>query len=316
MAVYTLVSRNDLDSFLGQYSLGRLLSFEGISKGIENSNFCLTLQDGSEPARRFVLTLFEKRVAEGDLPFFLDFMSHLAARGIQCPKPRASRSGLVILRLNGRPAALFDFMEGGDVASPGPGHCAQAGDLCARLHLAAGGFPGNRPNSMGPQAWRGLFAATAQEMPGDAGLTELQDDAGVVSGNWPLDLPAGAVHADLFPDNVLFDAAGKVSGVLDFYYAATELFAYDLMIAFNAWCFDARGDFLPEQAGAFMDAYTARRPLSPRERAALPFLGRAAALRILATRHYDMIFTEKNALVVKKDPAPYRRIWMHHREKS
>lgn len=316
MAVHTPVLQGDLEVFLAGYDLGRLLSFEGILKGIENSNFLLTLGDHAGRSQRFILTLFERRTPERDLPFFLSFMSHLSGRGIPCSQARHARSGETILQLNGRPAAVFEFMTGAEIRRPSLAHVAKIGALLARMHQAVRDFTPVRPNAMGPKAWAPLLQAAFERVPEVPGLQDLIVDAKTVEELWPASLPTGAVHADLFPDNVFFDDRGEVSGVLDFYFSATDIFAYDLMITFNAWCFDDTGHFLPQQADALMTAYEKLRPLSPAEKAALPFLGRAAALRILATRHYDRVFTAPGVRVVAKDPAPYRRIWMFHREKS
>ena len=304
MAVYTQVPAEALAELLGGYELGPATSFKGIAEGVENSNYLL-----ETPAGRFILTLYEKRVAEEDLPFFFGLTGHLAARGLPVPRPVADRAGRVLQRLCGRPAAIVEFLPGVSVSQPTPAHARAAAGALAQLHAMAADFAMTRPNQLGPAGWRSLAErigpAADQIAPGlAAAIAEELDD---LLHAWPTHLPAGAIHADLFPDNVLF-LGGQVSGVIDFYFAATDLHAYDLAVMQVAWGFDPATDLpRPDVAAALLEGYAAHRPLGRAERAALPLLARGAALRFLLTRAWDWLNTPAGALVARKDPLAFWR---------
>jgi len=313
MAVYTDVSFEELEALLEGYDIGMPLSFKGIAEGVENSNYYLQTDRGG-----FFLTLYEKRVQEDDLPFFLGLMEHLAARGILCPQPIRRTDGAHWSRLNGRPAALVTFLNGLSLRRPEAVHCAAAGDALARLHDAGRGFALTRPNALGPGGWRELVDKTAAGADGvESGLRELisQSHAAIVSA-WPHGLPSGVIHADLFPDNVLF-MGEKVSGLIDFYFACNDALAYDLAVMLNAWCFEGDGAFNITKGKTLIAAYRARRELSTAEIAALPVLARGAALRFLLTRLYDRINPDPNALVRPKEPRDYsKRLRFHNKVTS
>jgi homoserine kinase type II len=251
----------------------------------------------------FFLTLYEKRVAPADLPFFLGLMEHLARRGIACPIPLRARDGAALRRLCGRPAALITFLEGLSPRRIQPAHCAGVGDALAEIHEMVADFPMNRPNSLSVEGWRTLYEACrgrADEV--RQGLAdELGADLAALEAQWPTALPRGVIHADLFPDNVLFRGE-TVSGVIDFYFACTDFFAYDLAICLNAWCFEADGSFNVTKARLMLGGYRRRRPLNAAELAALPVLARGNALRFLLTRLYDLLNHPPGALVRPKDP--------------
>jgi homoserine kinase type II len=304
MAVYTDVAADELAEFLKQYDLGELLSYKGIAEGVENSNFLLHTSAGY-----FILTLYEKRVARGDLPFFLGLMTHLAANGINCPLPVKTTSGEALVSLAGRPAAIINFLEGVWPRKPSVAHCAGVGEALARLHLAGRGFGLSRANALSVKGWRPLFdlaAPRADEVqPGlsdfiRAELDHLEGDV------WPDSLPRGVIHADLFPDNVFF-LGEDVSGIIDFTFACDDLLAYDVAICLNAWCFETDGSFNVTKARALLGAYGEARPLTPGEEAALPLLARGAALRFLLTRLVDFLNVPPGALVKPKDPLEYAR---------
>ena len=312
MAVHTPISKEELEEFLKLYDLGTLASFEGIAQGIENSNFHVFTDRG-----RFVLTLFEKRTPEKDLPFFLSFMEHQAAKGIPCPKPLPMREGGVLGRLSGKPAVLLEFMPGQSTKIPTPEQCSKIGVLLADMHNAAQDFTLTRENTLSLPIWQKLIEETCDQAPSlDNGLSSLEKELAHLKAQWPKDLPQGAIHADLFPDNILFDEHGGISGVLDFYFAATDLFVYDIALTFNAWCFNDKGEFLEENSNSFIDGYASRRNLFLDEEDALSLMGRAAATRIISTRLYDWFHTPPESLVTKKDPIPYLRILEFHREES
>lgn len=301
MAVYTEVPDGELQSFIAGYGLGQLTSCKGIAEGVENTNYHITTSAGP-----FILTLYERRVAHEDLPFFLGLKQHLHGRGVLCPLPVKALNGRTLLVLAGRAAALITFLDGVSVRRPDVWHCAAVGDALARMHLAGDGFAMTRRNALGVAGWRPLFS----KFQGDAdsiapGLKALiAMELSHLQGAWPEGLPQGIIHADLFPDNVFF-LADKLSGLIDFYFACNDALAYDLAVCLNAWCFDADHTFNIEKGRALLTAYHAVRPLSPLERAAMPVLARGAALRFLLTRSFDWINTPKDALVRPHDPLDY-----------
>jgi homoserine kinase type II len=308
MAVYTDVSDEELETFLQGYDIGELSSFKGIAEGVENSNFLLETTAG-----RYILTLYERRVARGDLPFFLGLMEHLASRGLNCPLPVHARDGAVLSDLAGRPAAIVTFLHGVSVRRPKVVHCGLLGDALARLHLAAQDFGFTRPNALSAPGWQPLFEAFASRAdtiaPGFA--RELDAECALTQSIWPEGLPQGVIHADLFPDNVFF-REGRLSGVIDFYFACTDALAYDVAICLNAWCFEPDFSFNITKGRALLQSYAAVRPFTGAEIAALPVLARGAALRFLLTRSYDWLNTPPNALVRPKDPHEYRRKLKFH----
>ena len=309
MAVYTDVAAEDLDSFLAGYDLGELLAYKGIAEGVENSNFLLHTGRGY-----FILTLYEKRVARDDLPFFLGLMEHLAARGLNCPQPVKNREGRVLGELAGRPAAIVTFLDGMWIRRPSPAHCAALGTALAELHLAGADFPLRRENALSVAGWRPLYEA-AQKQQADRvrrGLTDvLAAELAELERSWPRDLPQGVIHADLFPDNVFF-LHDRLSGLIDFYFACTDTLAYDLAICLNAWCFETDHSYNVTKGRALLQGYAGKRPLSRAEQRELPLLCRGAALRFLLTRLVDWLEVPAGALVRPKDPVEYFRKLRFH----
>ena len=304
MAVYTDVAAEELAGFLNRYDLGELLSYKGIAEGVENSNFLLHTSGGT-----FILTLYEKRVARDDLPFFLKLMTHLASHGVRCPQPLLDRQGEALGTLAGRPAAIINFLEGVWPRKPGVAHCAAVGQALAKLHLAGRDFPMTRANALSVSGWRPLFEAAASRADElqhglraflAAELDVLED------GSWPQHLPQGVIHADLFPDNVLF-LGDRLSGLIDFTFACNDTLAYDVAICLNAWCFESAHSFNVTKARAFLNAYGRERKLSDAEQDALPLLARGAAMRFLLTRLVDFLNVPPGALVRPKDPLEYVR---------
>ena len=307
MAVYTEVSDEALRGFLGEYELGELVAFRGIAEGVENSNFSLRTTQGD-----YVLTLYEKRVDPAELPWFLGLMDHLVQRGLDCPAPVRGQDGQALRALAGRPAAICSFLPGVWPRRVRPEHLAPLGAALARLHLAGADFPPARPNALGPAGWAPLLERCRAD--GDAvqpGLVGVLDAAlASILAAWPAALPRGHIHADLFPDNVFFLGQGaglRVSGIIDFYFACTDLLAYDLAVCLNAWCFEPDYSFNVTKARALLRAYAAARPLSAAERDALPVLCQGAALRFLLTRLFDWVNTPAGAMVTRKDPLEYLR---------
>lgn len=308
MAVYTEVTDEGVAAFLLDYALGTAVAFRGIAEGVENSNFQLRTTTGD-----YILTLYEKRVNPAELPWFLGLMEHLAARGITCPQPVRGRDGDALRRLADRPACITTFLPGVWPRRVRPEHCGPVGEALAALHRAGADYAPTRPNALGPQSWGPLLARSAgraDELQAALGA-ELSAALGRILGAWPDKLPHGHIHADLFPDNVFF-LDGRLSGLIDFYFAATDVLAYDLAVCLNAWCFEPDYSFNVTRARAMLAAYDRVRPLSPAERAALPVLCQGAALRFLLTRLFDWLNTSPGALVTRKDPVEYlRRLRFH-----
>ena len=313
MAVYTDVAAEDLGAFLAGYDIGELLAYKGIAEGVENSNFLVHTSRGY-----FILTLYEKRVAAKDLPFFLGLMEHLHARGLTCPQPVANRKGEVLGQVAGRPAAVITFLDGMWIRRPTPGHCAALGEALARLHLAGLDFKMSRANALSVAGWRPLYeacSARANEVQRD--LRELlAAELSHLEQTWPRQLPQGVIHADLFPDNVFF-LGNKLSGLIDFYFACTDALAYDVAICLNAWCFETDHSYNVTKGRSLLQAYAQVRPLSDAERNALPLLARGAALRFLLTRLVDWFDVPPGGLVRPKDPMEYyRKLRFHQAVKS
>ncbi len=308
MAVYTDVAVDDLVEFLKSYDIGELLSYKGIAEGVENSNFLLHTSAGY-----YILTLYEKRVEAGDLPYFLSLMAHLASRGVSCPQPATNNSGKVFGTLMDRPAAIINFLEGVWPRRPNVTHCSGVGEALARMHLAGADFPLTRANPLSVKGWRPLFdraAPRADEV--QVGLREfLSDELTYLEANWPSDLPQGVIHADLFPDNVFF-LGDTLSGLIDFPFACNDILAYDVAICLNAWCFEPDHAFNVTKARALLGAYGRTRKLSDAEQDALPLLARGAALRFLLTRLVDFLNVPAGALVKPKDPLEYVRKLRFH----
>ena len=308
MAVYTDVSDEDLEAFVALYDIGDTLALKGIAEGVENSNFLLHTTSGY-----FILTLYEKRVDPADLPFFLELMRHLAARGISCPQPVAARSGAMLGELAGRPAAIISFLDGRWVRRPKRTHCAALGEALARFHLAGADFSGRRRNTLSVDSWRPLLGASLDQadtvVEGLAG--ELTAELDHLESRWPTGLPSGVIHADLFPDNVFF-IGERLSGLIDFYFACTDAFAYDVAICLNAWCFEPDLSFNVTKARALLNGYRQVRDFTAAEFDALPLLARGSALRFLLTRLHDWLRVPPGALVTPKDPREYLRKLRFH----
>jgi homoserine kinase type II len=313
MAVYTDVSFEELEVFLAAYDLGEPHVFKGIAEGVSNSNYYLQTDRGT-----YILTLYEMRVEVVDLPFYLGLMEHLAAAGIRCPTPVRVRNGAVTGLLNGRAAAVLTFLDGVSLRRPKAEHCQQAGLALAELHQAGANFAGQRANALGPLGWRALAndCVTEADSVAEGLRTLIEEELIALESAWPLGLPQGIIHADLFPDNVLF-LNDRVSGIIDFYFACNDALAYDLAVTLNAWCFESDGAFNVTKGRALIAGYQAKRALQPDEKAAFALLCRGAALRFLLTRTYDWINRNPAALVRPKDPREFaKRLRFHRNAKS
>jgi homoserine kinase type II len=313
MAVYTDVAAEDLADFLAGYDLGELLSYKGIAEGVENSNFLVHTRNG-----HYILTLYEKRVAAADVPFFLALMEHLAARGITCPQPVKNRKGDTLGKLCGRPAAIVTFLDGMWIRRPDARHCAAVGEALARMHLAGSDFHKRRKNALSVGGWRPLFeqaAERADSVQRDLRAT-IERELAHLEAAWPRELPQGVIHADLFPDNVFF-LGEHLSGLIDFYFACTDTLAYDVAICLNAWCFEPDHSYNVTKGRDLLQGYIRTRPLSAAELDALPLLARGAAMRFLLTRLVDWLNVPPGAMVRPKNPQEYfRKLRFHQKAKS
>lgn len=310
MAVYTRIGAEDMAAIVEAFDVGTLLSAKGIAEGVSNSNWLLEAQRKGEEPHRFILTMYEERTDTQDLPFFLDLLDYLALH--DCPVPRTihDRDGSSHRFHQGKALALIEFLPGVSVSEPTPGQARSVGAALAKVHVAATGFVQQRANSMGLATWSRLLGDC-----GEQGLASIHPELAPIverelsylTSGWPTGLPEGIVHADLFPDNVLM-LGDEVTGLIDFYFACTDILAYDVAVTHAAWCFSDDGRrFDPEISRALLAGYESIRPLSAQERAALPLLARAAAIRFLSTRAYDWMNTPADALVTPKDPVPFLR---------
>jgi homoserine kinase type II len=304
MSVYTPVSTDELATWLTRYALGEVRAFEPIAAGIENTNYFLTAEKG-----RFVLTLYERVPAE-ELPFYLNLMAHLARAGVHAPAPEADRSGALWSFLNGKPAGLVTRLDGKPVAHPAAAHCGAVGEALGRMHVAVANYRGRLSNRRGPGWWRQAARAARPFLSTEQNAL-LASELKFQTGFAKMKLPRGAIHGDLFCDNVLFEDH-RVSGIIDFGFAATDVLTYDLAITVNDWCTVAdaeqSGALDPERVDALVRAYAKQRPLSAEERTVWPALLRAAALRFWLSRLYDMHLPRAGELTHAHDPAIFERI--------
>ena len=308
MAVYTNVSDDQLIEFLKGYDLGAPTAFKGIAEGVENSNFLLETEQG-----RYILTLYEKRVNEADLPFFIQLIDHLAKGGISCPTPVPNSEGAALGSCAGRPAAIFTFLEGMSVRRPTAHHCAALGEALAAFHQTGQNFTGSRQNSFTLSGMADFYHA----IEGDIATIKtdlpnvIEQELADLQSNWPVGLPTGIIHADLFPDNVFF-LSNRISGLIDFYFACRDFLILDVAICLNAWCFEPDNSFNVTKANRLLASYDKIRPITTEEMEALPLIARAAALRFLLTRTHDWLQPSEGALVAKKNPEEYLRKLKFH----
>jgi homoserine kinase type II len=309
MAVYTQLSHEVIDHLVRTiYGIGALKFSLGIAQGVENSNYLVAVEDAAGMERKYILTLYEKRVVPEDVPFFLGLMQHLARRGIVCPQPVARADGTLYGMVAGKVAAMVTFLDGQSYAQIRPTHAASLGEALAGLHHAVAGFSGHRANALSFDGWKNLYTKIAPRLEEvHAGLGALlAEELAFLAAHWPeaASLPRGVIHADCFPDNVFF-IGDTVSGIIDFYFACDDFFAYDLAITVNAWCFESDGRFNEEKASKLLQHYQQHRPLNTAEKTAFPILLRGAALRFLLTRAHDWLYHDKHAMVTPKDPLEY-----------
>ncbi|MBA2935047.1 homoserine kinase [Sphingomonas sp. CGMCC 1.13654] len=304
MAVYTHVPAEEMAELLARYGVGALRSFKGIAEGVENSNYLVEAEGA-----RFILTLYEKRVDAGDLPFFLALLDHLADRGLPVPRALKDKDGVQIQTIAGRPACLIEFLEGVSLSHPTPAQARATGEALGRMHGALADFAPERPNTLGLAGWHDLAGrcGTAVDEIAPDFSKRIADELAWLDARWPADLPHSVIHADLFPDNVLM-LGDRVTGMIDFYFACSEIRAWDVAVTHSAWAFSSDGrDFDVGVGKALLEGYQAAHPLTDAERAALPVLARGSALRFTLTRTWDWLNTPADALVTRKDPLAFLR---------
>ena len=310
MAVYTQLGAETLAEIIAQFDVGTLVSAKGIAEGVSNSNWLIETRSKDGTETFFILTVYEQRTNVDELPFFLGLLDHLAERG--CPVPRTihDRENQAFRFHEGKALALIEFLPGVSVSHPTPAQAHAVGVALAQIHLAAADYPADRINGLGLKEWKALATDCGREGLAsiDSGLADVvESELELLERKWPASLPHSVIHADLFPDNVLM-LGDEVSGLIDFYFACTDITAYDVAVTHAAWCFSDDGEsFDPALSKALLHGYETLRPLSAQERAALPLLGRGASMRFLMTRAYDWMHTPADAIVTRKDPMAFAR---------
>ena len=308
MAVYTKIDTQLLKSFLKNYELGKLLNFEGIQEGVENSNYKLIMSTGS-----YILTIFEKRIDEKDLPFFILLKKHLFEKNFLCPKPISNKKNIYINKIKNKACVINTFLKGKKASSITKKHCQQLGKQIALMHINTRDFNLTRKNNLNQLCWRNLFKKFRHNQGTEYKklFEDINREIDFLEKNWPKDLPAGIIHADLFQDNVFF-YNNILSGIIDFYFACNDFYAYELAICVNAWCFNSQYEFDVNKSNALLHSYQKYRNLLETEKKAFPILLRGAAIRFLLTRLNDLIYHQEDAYVDPKNPMEYFNILHFH----
>ncbi len=316
MAVYTKFNQNKIEEILSNYDLGQLDSFKGIEEGIENTNYYLSINK-----KKFILTIYEKRVKSEDLPFFSELMSSLNKANFKCPAPISNNKNNTITDFEGKKLMIVSFLEGKAKQHLSPNNCRSIGIEIAKMHELTKNFKFKRKNDLSVRSWRNLFDAVKDKCTKiHKDLPKLiEENLCNVEKNWPKNLPKGIIHADLFQDNIFF-IKDKFSGVIDFYFSCEDFFAFEIAICFNALCFDGLAknlSFNVTKAKNFIDGYTSIRKLSSQEKSSIKVLSQGAALRFLLTRVFDSLNTVEGAVVKIKDPLEYlKRLEFHKNTKN
>ena len=310
MAVFTKISKEEVEFFLKNYSIGNLISFEGIVKGTENTNYnIITTKD------KYILTILEKRVQPEDLPFFMNLQKELAANGFDCPLPIKNKENSIINKLKDKNAVIISFLKGENLSKVSPEHCEELGKKIAEFTNITKTLNLSRSNSLGYEGWVSIYDnfKTVKDNSYQEYFQILEKELIFLKNNWPINLPKAIIHADLFIDNVLF-TNNKISGVIDFYFSCNDFIAYELALAINAWCFDESGTFNHENFNSFIIGFNNISSLNNEEKESMNILLRGAAVRILVTRLHDKIFHPNDALVELKNPKEYLRILKWHQD--
>ena len=316
MAVYTKLSENNLKDFFSKYNLGKLLKFKGIQEGIENSNYFVKTDSG-----KFILTIYEKRVEEKDLPFFMGLMKNIFNENFPSPEPIINKNGNYITEIFGKKAAVVSFLEGASKKNLTPGNCHEVGIYTAKLHMITKNLNIKRTNRLSVNSWRLIYRKIQKDCSKIyPGLTKIiERNLEVIEDKWPKNIPRGIIHADLFPDNIFFKGS-KLTGIIDFYFSCYDFYALEIAICLNALCFEGKNEnlsFNVTKAKKFIDGYSSIRKLTEEEKESLKILCHGAAMRFLLTRVFDYLNLTEDALVKIKDPVEYlKRLEFHNNVKN
>jgi len=312
MAVFTKISFEELDEFLKFYSIGKLISFDGILEGIENTNYKIITKKGT-----FILTIFEKRVNQKDLPFFFALQKHLSKYNFKCPVPIEDNNNNNINKIANKSAVLISFLQGKNLSNPNSHDCRQVGEMIANLKNITSNFDLTRKNGLDITKWQEIYNKCLEIKSNKFKrfFYDINNELQFLTQNWPKDLPMGIIHADLFQDNIFFQDS-KLSGVIDFYFSCYDFYAYELAITTNAWCFDNNQNFNKENFISLMMGYNSSSFLDRNEKKYFNIILRGAAIRILVTRIHDYLYHSSDDLVVPKDPEEYYKILKWHQSNS
>ena len=316
MAVYTKLSENNLKDFFSKYNLGKLLKFQGIQEGIENSNYFVKTDSG-----KFILTIYEKRVEEKDLPFFMGLMKNIFNENFPSPEPIINKNGNYITEIFGKKAAVVSFLEGTSKKNLTPGNCHEVGIYTAKLHMITKNLNIKRTNRLSVNSWRLIYRKIQRDCSKIyPDLTKIiERNLEVIEDKWPKNIPRGIIHADLFPDNIFFKGS-KLTGIIDFYFSCYDFYALEIAICLNALCFEGKNEnlsFNVTKAKKFIDGYSSIRKLAEEEKESLKILCHGAAMRFLLTRVFDYLNLTEDALVKIKDPVEYlKRLEFHNSVKN
>ena len=316
MAVYTKLSENELRDFFSNYNLGKVLSYKGIQEGIENTNYSIQTEKG-----RFILTLYEKRVDEKDLPFFIGLMKNLFDKNFPSPEPIINKNGNYINKIVDKKAAVISFLEGQTKKVLTPNDCFQVGIYTAKLHLITKTLTGKRENKLSLNSWRDIYNKVKKDCSNiHKNLPKvIEKNLEEIEKNWPKDIPSGIIHADLFPDNIFFKN-NKLSGIIDYYFSCNDTYAFEIAVCLNALCFEGKNEnlsFNVTKAKKFIDGYSSIRKLTKKEKTSLKILCQGAAMRFLLTRVFDYLNLIEGAIVKIKDPVEYlKRLEFHNNVKN
>jgi len=316
MAVYTKLSENNLKDFFSKYNLGKLLKFQGIQEGIENSNYFVKTDSG-----KFILTIYEKRVEEKDLPFFMGLMKNIFNKNFPSPEPIINKNGNYITEIFGKKAAVVSFLEGASKKNLTPDNCHEVGIYTAKLHMITKNLNIKRTNRLSVNSWRLIYRKIQRDCSKIyPDLTKIiERNLEVIEDKWPKNIPRGIIHADLFPDNIFFKGS-KLTGIIDFYFSCYDFYALEIAICLNALCFEGKNEnlsFNVTKAKKFIDGYSSIRKLTEEEKESLKILCHGAAMRFLLTRVFDYLNLTEDALVKIKDPVEYlKRLEFHNSVKN
>jgi len=308
MAVYTKLEHQEVKQFLEQYNINNFKDFKGITEGVENTNYLIKTSE-----QDYILTIYEKRVDENDLPFFIKLLSNLSENNFPCPKPISNKNNEKINKIKNKNAALVTFLNGQSKNKITSEDCFEIGKITAQLHEITKKFNINRKNNLSIENWQNIFEKTIKQKIDldESIIKKTKNYLNFLKDKWPKNLPQGIIHADLFPDNIFF-TNNKVSGIIDFYFACNDFFAYEIAICINSLCFDNNSTFNMTKAKNLIDGYTSIRTLSEDEKKYLPILSMGAAMRFFLTRLYDFYHTDNKADVKIKDPFEYlKKIEFH-----